>query len=100
MTYRVFYTSRVMADIATQVDYLRSRHTGEQVIEIWFGKLFDSLDDLYYMPGRYPVDRLESEKRGREIRKFSFGNYIIRYRIDTEHQIVYVLSFIHGARQT
>ena len=71
----------------------------EHVIEDWFTRLFDTIDDLYEWPRRYPVDRTQTDKEGFEIRKLTFGNYLVRYRIDTDRRVVEVLSFIHGAKR-
>ena len=97
MTYRVLYTDRVIADLAGRVDRLREDHVAEHVIEAWFSELFDTVDDLYEVPHRYPVDEPESRRRGFEIRKLTFRKYIIRYRVSDRTRTVYVLSFFHGA---
>lgn len=97
MTYRVFYTDRVTAQVAAQVDYLREQHVSDRVIEAWFLGLFDAIDDLYDLPRRFPVDQPESERQGFEVRKLTFRRYTVRYRVDEERRVVEVLSFIHGS---
>ena len=99
MSYRVFYTHRVIAEIAARIQRLRDDRVSEPTIAAWFTDLFDAIDDLKEMPRRFPIDAPESEARGREIRKMSFRNYIIRYRVDEADACVYVLSFMHGARR-
>jgi mRNA-degrading endonuclease RelE of RelBE toxin-antitoxin system len=97
MTYRVVYTDRVIADIRARIIQLREAHAGEHVIDAWFGDLFDAIDYLYAMPRLYPVDEPFSQRRGVEIRKLTFRKYVVRYRVDDEARMVYVLSFFHGA---
>ncbi|MFW5681544.1 MAG: type II toxin-antitoxin system RelE/ParE family toxin [Phycisphaeraceae bacterium] len=99
MTYRVFYTHRVIAEIASRVRSLRDDRVDERTIAAWFTELFDAIDDLQALPRRFPIDEPESKRRGREIRKMSFRNYIIRYRVEQAQARVYVLSFMHGARR-
>jgi len=99
MKYRVFYTARVTADVTRRIDDLRKAHAAEHVIEAWFGGLFDAIDKLYDMPNRYPVDQPESERLGYKIRKLTYRKYIIRYRVDKKSHLVFVMSFIHGARR-
>ncbi len=99
MSYRVFHTARVTAEIDAQIDYLRTQHVAERVIAAWFAALFDAIDDLYEMPKRHPVDRPESKRQGFEVRKLSFRKYVVRYRVNDDHRVVEVLSFMHGARR-
>lgn len=99
MSYRVLYTATVTAEIGAQIDYLRGQHVAENVISDWFTALFDAIDDLYEMPRRCPVDRLESQRHGFEVRKLIFRHYIVLYRLDEDRRVVEVLSFMHGARR-
>lgn len=99
MTYRVVYTQRVVTEIKRQVDYLREQHAGEAVIENWFSGLFDRIESLYDMPRLYGIDHAASQHHGHTIRKLTYKNYIVRYRIDESTNSVYVLAFQHGSRQ-
>jgi mRNA-degrading endonuclease RelE of RelBE toxin-antitoxin system len=99
MNYRVFYTANVRAEIGAQVDYLRGRAVSEAVIENWFARLLNKIDDLYEWPRSNPVDEAQTAKEGVEIRKLTFGDYLVRYHVDDDRQVVEVLSFIHGARR-
>jgi len=45
------------------------------------------------------VDEFYSQRTGFEVRKLSYKNYVVRYRVDEQAQVVYVLSFMHGARR-
>jgi len=60
-------------------------------------RLLEKIESLYEWPLRFPVADLESMARGIEVRKMSFGNYIVTYRVDESAKTVEVLSFRHGA---
>jgi len=98
MTYRVVYTDELIEQISCRIDQLREEHVSEPTLASWFNSLYDAIDDLSRIPGRYPIDAEESRRRGHSVRKLIFGDYIIRYRIDERRRRVDVMTFIHGSR--
>lgn len=99
MNYRVRYTRAVLDDLALKADYLREQHVSDQKIGQWFEALYDRLESLSEMPRAYGVDLLASEQHGYLIRKLTYKKHVIRYRVDENERVVYVLSFMHGARK-
>ena len=97
MNYRVVYTQGVASDLADKVDYLREQGAGEQTISEWFNGLYDRIEYLSEMPRAYGVDPYASEQHGYLIRKLTYKQHIIRYRVDEKERVVHVVSFIHGA---
>lgn len=99
MTYEVYYTPTVRADIAKQIDYYQAQNVSEVVIERWITSLFDTIDQLYELPYRYPIDPNFSQSVGRDTHKLVFGNFLVLYQIDDERSLVRVVGFMHGARR-
>ena len=98
--YRVIYTHRVRNQISDQVAYFKRQNVSIEVIEDWTTRLMEKIESLYDWPLRYPVAEVESTARGVEVRKMSFGNYLVTYRVDETAKTVEVLSFRHGARRS
>ena len=99
MNYRVIYSPTFRGCIAAQVDYLREQHVPDDIIENWFNRLFDRLDDLNEWPRRYPVDARMTAQIGIETRKLVFGRYVITYHVDDHDHSVQLLAMVHGARR-
>lgn len=99
MTYEVYYTPTVRADIAKQIDYFLEQRVSEAVIERWIISLFDTIDQLYELPHRYPIDPGFSLDTGRDTHKLVFGNYLVFFEIDDARSLVRVVGFTHGARR-
>lgn len=99
MSYRVFYTDRVKSNFDEHVRYLTAEHVPRRVIERWYAPLLDAIDQLGEMPRLYMVDEFYSQRSGFEVRKLGYKNYTVRYRVDEQARVVYVLSFMHGARR-
>ncbi len=50
MSYRVVYTDSFLADVRDHLAHLRRERVAERVIDDWYIKLFDRLDDLAVWP--------------------------------------------------
>ena len=96
MTHRVLYTDNFTDEVRAQVAWLRKEGAPEHVIDAWFGRLFDVLDALSTFPHRCPIDAIERERTGADIRKVIFETWIALYRVDDEQRLVYMLSFVNG----
>ena len=97
MTYRVIYAPSVREDIRQHVAYLRGESVTAATIEQWYVKLFELIDSLDEWPDRFPVDEVQSEAVGEEIRKLNVGDYLVFYQVDHERKEVNVFAFMHGA---
>lgn len=100
MTYRVEYMPRVIAAIEDQVQYLREQGASDDRITAWLTELFEITDSLYHSPRRHPVAEDETAEIGIEIRRLTFGDYLIYYHVDDDRLTVDVLHFRHGAHHT
>jgi mRNA-degrading endonuclease RelE of RelBE toxin-antitoxin system len=81
------------------VVYLRQQYVGDDVIERWYDRLFVRLEHLETWPKMYPVDERLTREFGREVRKPTYGRYVITYEIDEPTHRVYVPAMIHSARR-
>lgn len=77
MTHQLFYTAAFRDDVAQHVIYLRQQYVGEDVIERWYDRLFSRMESLETWPRMYPVDERATRELGREIRKLTYGRYVI-----------------------
>lgn len=98
MTYRVVYTDGIKADIAEKVTELRDESVSEPTIEKWFSGLFDRIDALYEAPKRHPVAGDLSSDAGFEVRKLTYGQYLVYHRVDDDSRLVAALTLRHGRR--
>ena len=48
-----------------------TRRVAEQTLDLWFTELFDTIDMLYEMPKRHPVDKPYSRQAGFEVRRLA-----------------------------
>jgi plasmid stabilization system protein ParE len=99
MNYRVIYSPSVRDDLREHIQYLIDQRVSAEIVERWYSRLFDAVDSLCEMPRRNAADRVASKRYGFEVRKLSFGRYLIHYRIDDDRRLVEVLSFVHAARR-
>ena len=97
MSYRVIYAPSIADDIREHVAFLRSRRAGDEVIEAWYARLFETIDALAHAPRRCPVDTASSRRLHREIRKLNVGEYLVCYEVDDTHQNVRIVALEHGA---
>jgi len=81
MTYKVFYTDRFKSNLRQHIRHLVDQHVSAKTIEHWYSPLLDNIDQLYEMPRLYAVDEPYSQRVGYEVRKLTYKNYIIRYRV-------------------
>lgn len=99
MIYRVTYSPTFLEDVRDQVAYLRVEGVSQEIIDRWFGRLFVAVDSLADLPRRHPVDELQSELVGSEIRRLVFAErYLVLYRVDEVQQVVRIDALTHGAR--
>jgi mRNA-degrading endonuclease RelE of RelBE toxin-antitoxin system len=98
MNYRVVYTDSFLADVRDHLDFLRGRHVGEHVIENWYTKLFDRLEGLDEWPLTFAVSDAYSRRVGRNTHKYNFGDYLVFYQVNDEHQRVELVAFFNGAK--
>lgn len=99
MTYRVIYAPSFRDDIDHHIGYLISQHVSIDLINRWYGELFELVDSLSEWPLRFPVDPIQTEATGRETRKLNVGDYLVFYDVDEFNKRVNVVAFVHGARQ-
>jgi plasmid stabilization system protein ParE len=99
MNFRVLYTDTFCSNIADHVDYLRSNHVADDIIERWYDRLFSRIDGLSVFPKSGPVDEVITNDLRREVRKLVYGRYVITYHVDESNQRVLVLAMVHGSRR-
>ena len=97
MSYRLIYAPTFRNDIAEQVDFLRARQVPDDIIERWFDRLFERVDQLSQWPKLYPVDERLSRELGVDVRKLVHGRFVITYQVDDEREGVHLLAMVHGA---
>ena len=100
MNYSVLYMPHVTAAIDQQAQYLCDQHASPDRVATWLEELYDLVDSLEQWPRRYPVDDVATAALETEVRRVSFGNYIIYFRVDDSQMCVSVLHFRHAAQET
>jgi plasmid stabilization system protein ParE len=99
MNYRVIYAPSFRDDLARQLDFLRAERVPDDIIERWFDRLFERVDQLSQWPNLYPVDERLSRELGFDVRKLIHGNFVITYQVDDEREGIHLLAMVHGARR-
>lgn len=99
MTYRIVYSGPFLRDLERHVDYLMEQGVSVETIEGWYSRMFFRLEGLDVWPRLYPVDESYSEMVGYEVRKISYGDYLLFYSVDESARQVSLLAFCHGARE-
>jgi plasmid stabilization system protein ParE len=98
MSYRVVYTDAFLADVRDHLAHLRRERVAERVIEDWYTKLFDRLDDLAVWPLSCVVSEPYTRDAGRTTHKLNVGDYLVFYQVDDEHRRVERVAFFHGSK--
>jgi len=94
--YRIRITPRALADIEGIFNYIRL-HSPQNAATMT-RKLLDAIDGLEILPYRFDAPRMGSV-RGRQTRSMPVWPYLVRYRVDEEKEVVFILRIRHGARR-
>ncbi|MFK7789829.1 MAG: type II toxin-antitoxin system RelE/ParE family toxin [Phycisphaeraceae bacterium] len=97
MSYRVIVLPAVESQILDQALFI-AEDSIDRAID-WEQALREHILSLGDLPKACPISEPESRAFGRDIRKTNFGDYLLFYRVDDEHQSVYLLTFMHGAQR-
>ncbi len=65
----------------------------------WNARLFDLIDSLAEMPGRFPITHAVTAAKGYQVRRANHGDYAIFYRVVDAEQKVEVIAFRHGRQR-
>ena len=98
MSYRVVYAEQFHEALDAQLEYLVKQGAPQTRVAAWLTELLDLVDGLEEFPRRWPVAEPESAARRAEIRKITFGDYLVFYRADDQERVVLILGMRHGAR--
>lgn len=96
--YKVIVTDRATGEIVNCAEYIASRSGSWRVAEEWVQRVYDAIESLDFMPGRYAL-AAESPRLGKQVRRILIGKYIANYIIDDSEAVVRVVGFRHGARR-
>ncbi len=95
-TYFIRITPRALADLQSIFDFIRT--DSPQNAAKMIRTIMDSIDKLEIFPHRHAVPRGEILDN-RDIRSMVVRPYLVRYRIDENRRVVYILRVRHGASQ-
>lgn len=94
--YRIRITPRALADLEQAFEFIR--RDSPQNAALMIRRLLDAIDGLEILPHRYDVPRA-GMTRGRNVRSMPVWPYLVRYRIDDQRKVVFILRVRHGARR-
>jgi plasmid stabilization system protein ParE len=94
--YDVEITTEARRDLRRIYNVIAKR--SPRIASRMLGRLLGACASLDLAPQRHAIPRTGST-RGRNIRAMPLWPYIIRYRIDESHRMVFVMHVRHGARR-
>ena len=97
MNYRILIQSGVERQIRAQMQFI-AQDSIDRALQ-WEDELRQRMSTLSDMPRAYAVSPHESFLAGHEVRKLTFGNYLVYYAIDEAEHNINVEGFRHGAQQ-
>ena len=99
MTYELVISESIRGQIDQQVSAYLEAGASHDVVAQWLAGLSEKLSVLRSFPRVAPVARWPSTVVGDEIRRLTYGEHVVFYRVDDKSQRVLLLSFRHGRRR-
>lgn len=97
MTWKIRYTDKARRDLRNIMEYVSYDLLEPETAKNLLRRIMGEIETLDTMPLRYPLFH-EEPWRGRGLRFFAVGNYLVFYAPEENSGTVYIVRVIYGGR--
>ena len=97
MTWKIRYTDKARRDLRNIMEYVSYDLLEPETAKNLLRRIMGEIERLDTMPLRYPLFH-EEPWRGRGLRFFAVGNYLVFYTPEEKSCTVYIVRVIYGGR--